>query len=343
MYARLRGIPPSQLALRDALPFSVREIFLIQHGSGLLLAHYHHGEEEAPDTDLISAMLTAIRDFVHDSFGQGGNDNELDEVQYGEQSIIIQSGRAAYLAVVVNGVEPEGFRAWMHGLLAELHVNYGTFFKRYRGETDTLPDLRPKLAILASGYSQDEGLVKPLERRTKIGIAIGVLLGIILIGLACFYLQFTIALYPLAFPSATPTASSTPTTTPTATATPTFTPTLTATSTFTPTPEFTATNTFTPTASFTPSATFTPSSTPTPFEAIAGGNVWVRPVPEPSGDFRFTVLYRGTPVKVVSLYGNWMEIEWQDRGRVERGWVPAEWITLFEPVQAEQITPTQSP
>ncbi len=337
VFARLRGIPPSQLALRDSLSFSIREIFLIQYGSGLLLAHYHPSEGEAPDTDLISAMLTAIRDFVHDLFGQGAVEKELDEVQYGDQRIIIQSGRTAYLAVVIAGVEPEGFRARMHTLLSELHLTYKTFFKRYDGNTDTLPDLRPQLSVLANEFSGTEEGARPFSRKTKVALGIGALLSIILIALACFYLQFTIALYPLAFPSSTPTSTSTPTATATATATPTNTATMTGTSTFTPTPEFTATNTFTPTA------TFTPSSTPTPFKAVAAGNVWVRPAPDYDGDLRFTVLRFGTPVKVLSVYGLWMEVEWQVGNSLQQGWVPAEWITLLEPVQAEQITPTQNP
>ncbi len=337
IFARLRGVPASQLALRDALPFTVQEIFLIQHGSGFLLAHFHPGDGAPLDMDLIGAMLTAIRDFVHDSFGQDGTENELDEVQYGDQRIIIQSGRSAYLAVVITGVEPEGLRARMHTLLSELHVKYGAFFGRYNGNTDTLPDLRSRLAKLAEVYA-DSGIVpKEMSRGTKLALGISVLLGMLLVGLACFYLRFTIALYPLAFPSVTPTSTATPTVTPTPSSTPTFTATMTGTSTFTPTPVFTATNTSTPTA------TFTPSSTSTPFEAIAGGNVWVRPEPDYAGDLRFTVLLSGTPVKVLSVYGRWMEVEWQAEGVFQRGWVPSEWITLFEPISNEQITPTRIP
>ena len=337
IWARLRGIPASQLALRDALPFAIREIFLIQHGSGFLLAHFHPGEDEAPDTDLISAMLTAIRDFVHDSFSLGGVESELDEVQYGDQRIIIQGGRFAYLAVVITGVEPEGLRARMHTLLSELHLRHEVFFRSYDGNTDTLPDLRTKLVVLEDEYVDALVVTTQLSRKTKFILAAGGLLGILLIGLACFYLQFTVALYPLAFPSATPTSTSTPTATPTATAVPTYTATMTGTATFTATPVFTATDTSTPTA------TFTPSSTPTPFKAVAAGNVWVRPEPDINGDLRFTVLHLGTPVKVLSVYGRWMEVEWQIQGRLQRGWVPAVWIRLLEPVSPEQITPTQNP
>lgn len=109
--ARLRGISPGELALRDVLPFNIREIFLIQRESGMLLAHSHPGTSDISDSDLISGMLTAIRDFVYTSFSHGDDTEELDEIQYGRQKIIIQSGRVAYLAVVIIGVEPEGFNA----------------------------------------------------------------------------------------------------------------------------------------------------------------------------------------------------------------------------------------
>ena len=119
LWARLRGVPPGELAVRDALPFQIRQLFLIHQESGLLLAHV--GDEETADSDLIGAMLTAIRDFVHDSFGLDQGD-QLDEVQYGNQRIIVQSGKAAYLAVVFKGVEPAGFHRHLRDFVSELHV-----------------------------------------------------------------------------------------------------------------------------------------------------------------------------------------------------------------------------
>jgi len=219
----------------------------------------------------------------------------------------------------------------MHTLVSEMHVSHGIVFKRYNGDSTTIPNLRPKLAILADEYADVEEVAEPLSRGTKLALAIGSLLGIILVGLACFYLQFTIALFPLAFPSDTPIAMPTATSVSTLTATETSPPT------------FTATPIFTPTDTFTPAATFTPSFTPTPIMAVAAGNVWVRPEPDYSGDLRFTVLRRNTSVRVLSVYGLWMEVEWQAENGLQRGWVLAEWITLLEPVLADQITPTQIP
>lgn len=328
--ARLRGVSPAQLALRDSLPFSIREIFLIQHGSGLLLAHSHPGSTEVADSDLISGMLTAIRDFVRDSFGHGDENKELDEVQYGDERIIIQSGRAAYLAVVTTGTEPEGFRAKLHLFVSELHVKYEKSLAQYNGDPTTLPNLQPKIARLVMETTGGRPWSTIMTRNAKIGWAVGFLVAILLMAVMCFYLQFTIALYPVAFPSPTPTATATSTPTATATSTPTFT----ATS--------TPTQTFTPTATASPTNTFTPTATPTPYEAFASGNVWIRQLPN-FIDTRVEVLFISRPVKVLSVYGDWVEVEWIDETGYHRGWVPARWITVLATVPPGQITPTVKP
>jgi hypothetical protein len=337
--ARLRGVSASQLAMRDALPFTIREIFLIQHGSGLLLAHSHPGSHEVADSDLIGGMLTAIRDFAHDAFGRGSEEKELDEIQYGDERIILQSGRAAYLAVVINGIEPEGFRAVLRTFISELHVKHENALRNYSGDPTSLPNLQPKLARLVMETTGGKAIAGPMSRQRKLGLALSAVFGLLLIALACFYLQFTIALYPVAFPSPTPTITASPTATPTHTATATLTPTSTSTPTRTPTPSFTPTLTYTATNTVTPTSTFTPTFTPTPYPAFAAGNVWVRPAP----DFnirRRLVLIIDMPVIVISAYGNWLEVEWQTATGIQRGWVPAAWIILRVPIPPERITLT---
>lgn len=75
--ARLRGVSTREFELRDALPFTVHKIFLIQRDSGLLICH--SSTEERPDRDLVSGMLTAIRDFARDTFGRDES-GELGEI-----------------------------------------------------------------------------------------------------------------------------------------------------------------------------------------------------------------------------------------------------------------------
>ncbi len=345
--ARLRGVSPGELAVREALPFRIRELFVIQHGSGLLVAHSHPGSADLSDTALISAMLTAIRDFVRDTFGPAadGQAKELDEVQSGDNRIIISSGRTVYAAVVIEGIEPEGFRAQLREFVSNLHVKHERALRLYTGDPATLPNLQPKIARLLAETVGSASGPRPLSRAQRYWLGGAGLVGILLAGLACFYFQFTVALMPMAFPSATPTLTPTHTPTPTATttATPTLTPSATATPTFTPT--WTPTHTATPTPTFTPTHTPTPSQTPTatltptPIKAEARGNVWVRPGPTPAAA-RLEVLLRDTPVTVLAIYGPWAQVEWFLDGQRQVGWVPTYWLTLREPVPADRVTPT---
>jgi hypothetical protein len=328
--ARLRGVSPAQLALRDALPFAVQSAFLIQHGSGLLLVQSHTGAQVV-DSDLVSGMLTAIRDFVHDSFGQGQADKHLDEIQYGNQRIVIQSGQVVYLAVLVQGVEPEGFRARLHDFVSELDVRHARSLREYSGDPETLPDLQPGLDRLVSDLASlvDHKPMKFIGRRAMMGAG---LIGLLLIAVACFYLQFTVALLPIAFPGPTPT--------PTATglATPSDTPTLTATATATRVPSVT------PQSTPTPAPTVTTAPTPTavvgrlPVMGKTAGNVWVRPQPDQNSP-RTVVLLKDTPVRLVSVYGPWAELEWSGELGLQRGWVLMQWIATLKSIPPDVVTP----
>ena len=263
--ARLRGVPAADLEMRDALPFTVREIFLIQSGSGLLLAQA--GSGESVDSDLISGMLTAVRDFMHDSFGRQEVPESMDEIQYGEQRIVIQDGRSCYVAVVIGGIEPPGFRAELRRYLNRLQSGRYPVLETFDGDMTKLgeiPETVNKLAIDLQVSAPAAEAPKPLTKAQKMILALGGLGGLLLIALACFYLQFTLALLPLAFGDPSPTLTSTPT--------PTATPTLTATPTHTYTSTPTPTMTLMPTATLEPTFTPTATLTPPPSATAAGAN-----------------------------------------------------------------------
>lgn len=135
-WARLRGIEPSERLMRDALPFAVEELFLIQQGAGLLLGHWEKDADETDDSELISGMLTAVREFVHDSFSNDTTDGELNELQYGNRRILIQNGRYAYLAVVVTGTHSPAFRFQTQNFLAQLNHMYKTELSQFAGNHD---------------------------------------------------------------------------------------------------------------------------------------------------------------------------------------------------------------
>lgn len=359
--ARLRGISPAELAMRDALPFAIQELFLIHRESGLLLAHLHPGKAQVSDSDLIGGMLTAIRDFVQDSFGQGQADKELDEIQYGEQRIIIQGGRYVYLAAVIEGVETPGFRARLRDWVNDLYVQYGSVLRDYTGDPASLPDLETRLAELirpaelphtaespsTASDQRSPGSPRPLTRNQRLAIVLGSLGGLLGLLLCCFYIWFTITLLPMAWSQGRATLTQTftqvPSVTPLPTATQTHTPTLIPSPSLTPLPS--ATPTPLPSATFTSSPSpLPPSATPAPVtvSAIAFGNVWLRAAPDEMAQTLATIP-QGSPVYVRSAYGNWLEVDWNNDGSYLHGWAAAEWFFMLVPLPSEYITPTAVP
>jgi hypothetical protein len=128
-------------------------VFLIHRETGLLLWHASHDPEAARDSELVGSMLTAIRDFAHDAFGRG-KEGQLEEIEYGDEHILLEATRHAYLAVVVSGVEPPGFRAAMRDRLTQVEHRFADVLRHYEGDPTVLSSVQEVLSpLLVNGRS----------------------------------------------------------------------------------------------------------------------------------------------------------------------------------------------
>jgi hypothetical protein len=216
--ARLGGVPEDALSLRAFLPFRVAEVFAIRRESGLLLAHASRQPQAEADSAIIGSMLTAIRDFAGDVLA-ARDESELDEIQYGQQHILIETGRLMYLAVVTEGVEPPGFRAELRE-----HVHAIEQDRRAALQVDTVDasdwePVQPRLRAIL-----DTGQPRPLNRPQKlllVGLVLGILAAIVVLSGTCFLLWRALRPVPPPAPAPAPaivvvvTATPGPTTPPT--------------------------------------------------------------------------------------------------------------------------------
>ena len=111
----------AEVVLSHTLLYRVEQVFLIHRESGLLLQHVEAGAAAVQDVDLVSGMLTAIQDFVHDSFGAEKSD-ALDSMQVGELTVWIERGSQAVLAAVFRGNAPGELRRLMQDALDSIHT-----------------------------------------------------------------------------------------------------------------------------------------------------------------------------------------------------------------------------
>ena len=88
----------SVIESKPVAKYKVEELYLI-YKDGRLLRNVSAVEVKT-DTDIMSGMLTAINDFVQDSFQTEG---DLGSIDYGNNKIILQRGEHSYLAAVIYG------------------------------------------------------------------------------------------------------------------------------------------------------------------------------------------------------------------------------------------------
>lgn len=334
--ARLRGIPESALLLREALPFHVQEVFLIHRESGLLLKHVSRDDKEEKDRDLVSSMLTAIRDFAGDTFGTD-RQGDLEEIQYGDLCILVEPGPWSYLAVVVEGYAPEDYGHEMRTRLSDVHRAYAPVLRDYEGDPERLEGIEEHLTPLLAYHEPEQPEEAPARPPWLAVAGVGAVF-VLCVSLGCF------GAWRLTWGRATPTPTPTLTDTPTSTSTPTATSSPTASPTSTPTPTATLTHTPTQTSTPTPSPTWMPTRTPTPtpaqYLAIMLGNVWLRSEPRDNSPVTGLRVDRARPVEILAVYDTWYLIRWPPGDEAApSGWVPGRWVGVVAPPPPSLITP----
>jgi len=129
---------------RRMLPH-IEEMFLV-HRNGTLIHHLSPSESTKRDPDIVSGMLTAVQDFVHDAFVYGDKKRALKKMDFGEYSIVIRRGEHLYFAAVIRGRDTPRLREMMEGALFEIEDKFGKELKEWEGDEATLVPVREFLA-----------------------------------------------------------------------------------------------------------------------------------------------------------------------------------------------------
>jgi OOP family OmpA-OmpF porin len=134
----------AEVVLSHTLLYRVEQVFLIHRETGLLLQHVEAGAAGVQDVDLVSGMLTAIQDFVHDSFGAKSS-SALDSMDVGEFTVWVERGSQAVLAAVIRGTAPGELRRLMQDALDAIHVEQREALEAFTGDAAAFAASRPHL------------------------------------------------------------------------------------------------------------------------------------------------------------------------------------------------------
>lgn len=150
--ARQTGKSFAEVVLLRTLIYRVEQVFLIHKQSGLILQHIVASKVSTQDPSLVSAMLTAIQDFVRDSFEVQKHEG-LHTLEFGELTIWIEEGPTAVLAGIIRGNAPEQLRIVFKNTLEKIHLKLGRKILNFSGDTQQFVASKPYLEnCLESDY-----------------------------------------------------------------------------------------------------------------------------------------------------------------------------------------------
>ncbi len=138
------GVPFGEYVLQKTMLYRVEQAYLISRENGLLAGHVHHEASKIKDSDAVSAMFTAIQDFVKESFSPDRS-GRLESADMGEFTLWAVHGPHALLVCVIRGVPPKRLRADLSAILERIHFRYGDAIRDYRGDTSSVPDVESEL------------------------------------------------------------------------------------------------------------------------------------------------------------------------------------------------------
>lgn len=138
--AKMQGVSEAELIFQESMPFTVKAIFLIHKGSGLVIAEAQKKGNEEMESDMIAGMLTAIRSFANDCMTQSGSVSELNEIEYDNFKLILEVAGYCYVALVTRGQAPKQFIERMRKTMSTIVQYYGEPIESFEGDTDTIPE-----------------------------------------------------------------------------------------------------------------------------------------------------------------------------------------------------------
>src|ERR1700723_1109327 len=149
------GKPFAEIVMMHSLLYRVEQVFLIHRETGLVLNHLVAPTvaAQAQDPDLVAGMLSAIQQFVRDSFTSKDSES-LASLNIGDLQVWVEESPNAILAAVVRGHAPADFRQAMNEVLEDIQRYFSSALANFKGDAGPF-------------RAADERLSKLLETRFR--------------------------------------------------------------------------------------------------------------------------------------------------------------------------------
>lgn len=126
----------------------IDELFLMTP-SGLLVRHYTRRLRPDQDADILAGMLTAVQNFIRDSFREGSG--KLSEIRFEDYDIVLANSEHLILAAVISTKKPEKLRERLRLATSEVEKKVGPRLANWTGDRADLVEIEGIMKRLVGG------------------------------------------------------------------------------------------------------------------------------------------------------------------------------------------------
>ncbi|MCF6207944.1 MAG: hypothetical protein L3J61_00955 [Ghiorsea sp.] len=160
----------AEVVLLNTLVYRVEQVFLIHKETGLLLKHIALDPSHHEDADVVSSMLTAVQDFIHDSFS-GSENQGIESLRMGDLQVLIEQGPDIVLALVCRGNPPLSLREKMQTTIEDIQHDFHENLQDFTGDTQTFEATDLNLSpLLVADYQSKTKKGSPFKPLIILGI-----------------------------------------------------------------------------------------------------------------------------------------------------------------------------
>src|SRR5271166_101548 len=133
-----------EIALARSLRYKVQQVFLIQRETGSVLQYLKAPGEGIREAELASSMLTAIGDFMTDSF-DAKRSQRFEGLDIGEFKLWVDHGPQALLAGTIRGSPPSALKNVFARENELIHGEFAGALEAFSGDASIFDGARPHL------------------------------------------------------------------------------------------------------------------------------------------------------------------------------------------------------
>ncbi|MGB7554909.1 MAG: OmpA family protein [Candidatus Korobacteraceae bacterium] len=133
-----------EIALLRSLRYKVQQVVLIHRETGSVLQYVKAPGEGIKEAELVSSMLTALGDFIADSFN-AKRSQEFEAVDIGEFKLWVHYGPQALLAATILGTPPPELKNVFARENELIHQEFASGLASFNGDASIFDGARPHL------------------------------------------------------------------------------------------------------------------------------------------------------------------------------------------------------